>query len=133
MPPCWPRPPFHGLRFTPQIITPQCIRLATFRLRASVSKSWTLRRACPSRPSGDARKNVGAFVQAILSNSDKTIHGKFALAYVEETTAGAMLQTWVRLRTSKPSACKWMRRPSTHCGLCWPKNWSHDAILEECW
>ena len=43
---------------------------------------------------GDARKNVGAFVQAILSNPEKTMNGKFVLAYVEETTAGAMLQMW---------------------------------------
>ena len=43
---------------------------------------------------GDAQKNVGVFVRAILSNPDKTLHGKFVLAYVEETTAGAMLQTW---------------------------------------
>ena len=43
---------------------------------------------------GDARKNVGLFIRTILSNPDKTLHGKFVLAYVEETTAGEMLQTW---------------------------------------
>ena len=46
----------------------------------------------PVKTIGDARKNVGVFVRAILSNPDKTLHGKFVLAYVEETTAGAMLQ-----------------------------------------
>ena len=43
---------------------------------------------------GDARKNVGVFVKAILSQPEKTLNGKFVLAYAEETTAGAMLQTW---------------------------------------
>ena len=47
----------------------------------------------PVKTIGDARKNVGAFVQAILSNPDKTLHVKIVLADVEETTAGAMLQT----------------------------------------
>lgn len=47
---------------------------------------------------GDARKNVGVFVRAILSNLDKTLHGKFVLAYVEETTAGAMLETWGKVQ-----------------------------------
>ncbi len=48
----------------------------------------------PIKTIGDARKNVGVFVQAILSAPDMTTHGKFVLAHVEETTAGAMLQTW---------------------------------------
>ena len=48
----------------------------------------------PVKTIDDARKNVGAFVQAILSAPDKTTHGKFVLASVEDTTAGAMLETW---------------------------------------
>lgn len=52
----------------------------------------------PIKTIGDARKNVGAFVKAILSNPDKTLHGKFVLAYVEETTVGAMLQTWGKVQ-----------------------------------
>ena len=55
----------------------------------------------PIKTIGDARKNVGVFVRAILSNPDRTLHGKFVLAYTEETTAGAMLQTWGKAQDKK--------------------------------
>ena len=48
----------------------------------------------PIKTIGNARKNVGTFVRAILSNPNKTLNGKFVLASTEETTAGAMLQAW---------------------------------------
>jgi hypothetical protein len=41
---------------------------------------------------GDAEANVGHFVKAILTQPNKTLPGKFVMAYIEETTAGDMLQ-----------------------------------------
>jgi len=45
---------------------------------------------------GDARTNVGLFVRAIVEQPEKTIGGKFVLAYAAETTMGEMLQTWAK-------------------------------------
>jgi hypothetical protein len=42
---------------------------------------------------GDVTKNIGIFTSAFLAQPELT-HGRFVLAYVEETTAGSMLETW---------------------------------------
>lgn len=55
----------------------------------------------PVQTIGSARKNVGAFIKATLSQPDKTRHGAFVLAAVEETTAGAMLETWGRAQNKQ--------------------------------
>jgi len=55
----------------------------------------------PIRSIGDARRNVGLFVKAILQQPELTLPGKFVLAHVEDTTAGEMLQTWADAQGKK--------------------------------
>jgi uncharacterized protein YbjT (DUF2867 family) len=43
---------------------------------------------------GDANKNVGTFIRAIIENEDKVRNGKYVLGSVEMTTAGKMLSDW---------------------------------------
>jgi len=48
----------------------------------------------PIQSIGDASKNVGIFVRAILASPKLTLGGKFVLASIEETTSGELLKTW---------------------------------------
>ncbi len=84
----------------------------------------------PVKTIGDARKNVGVFVKAILSNPDKTLPGKFVLAYVEETTAGAMLQTWGKAQDKQ---IQYVQVDEKTFNAIWPK-WAEElGIMMQFW
>ena len=84
----------------------------------------------PVKTIGDARKNVGVFVKAILSNPDKTLHGKFVLAYVEETTAGAMLQTWGKAQDKR---IQYVQVDEKTFNAIWPK-WAEEiGVMMQFW
>lgn len=50
----------------------------------------------PIKTIGNARINIGIFAKAALDQYEKTRNGAIVLAYVEDTTAGDMLQTWAK-------------------------------------
>ncbi|KAL6909293.1 hypothetical protein GGI43DRAFT_429870 [Trichoderma evansii] len=52
----------------------------------------------PLRPIGDARKNIGVFIRAIIEQPHKTLPGKYVLAHTENITSGEMLQLWAEAK-----------------------------------
>lgn len=46
------------------------------------------------RPIGDAKRNIGVFIRAIIEQPHKTLPGKYVLAHTENITSGEMLQLW---------------------------------------
>ena len=84
----------------------------------------------PINTIGDARKNVGAFVRAILANPEKTVHGKFVLASTEETTAGAMLQTWGKAQDKQT---QYVQVDERAYNALWPM-WAEEiAVMMQFW
>jgi len=43
---------------------------------------------------GDTSKNLGTFALAILNQPEKTLNGKYVVAYVSKTTTGGLLESW---------------------------------------
>lgn len=46
------------------------------------------------RPIGDAKKNIGVFIRAIMEQPRKTLPGKYVRAHTESITSGEILQRW---------------------------------------
>jgi hypothetical protein len=79
---------------------------------------------------GDARTNVGMFVRAIIEQPEKSIGGKFVLAYAEETTMGEMLQTWAK---SQGKAAQYVQVDEATFHALWPM-WAEEmGVMMQFW
>ncbi|KAM0541548.1 hypothetical protein ACHAPJ_013196 [Fusarium lateritium] len=68
---------------------------------AAPNKYIQLLPAPPTVPltlAGDAKKNVGLFVQAILNQPDKTLPARFVLCATDTMTAGELLSLWASIK-----------------------------------
>jgi len=84
----------------------------------------------PIKTIGDVRTNVGIFVKAILATPEKTLPGKFVLAYAEETTAGDLLQTWAK---AQGKVAQYVQIDETTFNAMWPM-WSEEmGVMMQFW
>lgn len=79
---------------------------------------------------GDQTKNVGPFVLAIAKKPELTLHGKFVLATVDETTAGENLATWGRI-TGKET--EYVEVSLADFNRLWPKWGQEMGVMMEFW
>ena len=84
----------------------------------------------PIKSIGDVTKNIGVFTSAILAQP-KLTHGRFVLAYTEETTIGGMLKTWSKA-TGKPSVFVQVKSLEEYDAV-WP-NWGNEmGVMMQLW
>ncbi|PNY27047.1 NmrA-like family domain-containing protein 1 [Tolypocladium capitatum] len=80
---------FYGNNFQYAAFAPNLMKTSGSYVQLSTASPTT-----PILSIGSPLGNIGAFALAILRQPRKTLPGRFVCAYVEETTAGKMLQDW---------------------------------------
>jgi hypothetical protein len=116
---------FYGANYQFPMFTPNFVKSSGKYVQLSAAGPDVLIKSI-----GDVTKNIGVFTSAILAQPELT-HGRFVLAYTEETTSGEMLKTWSKA-TGKPSVFVQVKSLEEYDAV-WP-NWGNEmGVMMQFW
>jgi hypothetical protein len=116
---------FYGANYQFPMFTPNFVKSSGKYVQLSAAGPDVLIKSI-----GDVTKNIGVFTSAILAQPELT-HGRFVLAYIEETTSGEMLKTWSKA-TGKPSVFVQVKSLEEYDAV-WP-NWGNEmGVMMQFW
>ncbi|KAI9650251.1 hypothetical protein NHQ30_000264 [Ciborinia camelliae] len=116
--------------FTPNLVVS---KLFALRAEATAGKYVQHMPVSPSTPittMGDAKKNIGRYVLAILKQLSLTLPSKYVLAATETITAGGMLNLWPKV-TGKPAL--YLQTSLEDYDRLWPKWGKEVALMLQLW